>query len=432
MTEFWTIVGVGISALAALIGFLQLQRTPGKSDPDKPSDKILEDNEKKLAKAKKAIENKNLLLFLKWKYKNEPVLERCGYIFPVAIYPAHRAQREDVESVLKVPLLNESVKPGEFVVWNPEYLNLVNALKSGGLRLGPKVNLISYSMKTLLVNGKCQMECNLGNYFNSYQSSEILEWEIRSRIDKLKGGDEKDFKKFQKQLTHRQDLHKSVSDPVKSGAGRCAAIGISTLIAYKHKGETKLLMRRRAKPGVPLRAGLLHVIPGFMFQATSDYKELEYSVTYNIFKEYLEELFDKPEELNRNLHPNHIYADKRLQYLLTLLNNGEARLYFTGITMNLLNLRPEICTLLFITNPEWYEKCQQDPELEWNISGEFIKVHESDGIVAPEEFTGEITLADDDQMMKNGCLYPHRTVPAGAGAFWLGVDALRELSHHDH
>ena len=61
--------------------------------------------------------------------------------------------------------------------------------------------------------------------------------------------------------------------------------------------------------------------------------------------------------------------------------------------------------------------------MQWNFCDEFTTIHK--GIVPPAEVIGELDLSEDDiKMMVTASLQSQRTVPAGAAAFWLGVDAL--------
>lgn len=433
MQPDWTIIGIIIAALTLLVTYLQYLQSQKNTDIQHKEEAIAKRSEASLIKAQKAIENNNLFYFLKWKYHKEPILERQGYVYPVAIYHAPDVQREDLESVLKLPLDRYEPEEDTWLIKNDEYLNIIKTLRKGrqghGLLLGNDIDNYTYAMKSLSLDGKLQLECNLGHYFSTYRTCEILEWEIRKNIRKLKGSEEKHFKSFDSQLPLRKHLHSKVDNPVHDGTGRSPAIGISTLIAYNNAGSIKLLSRRRAKKGVSLRSGHLHVLPGFMFQPTTEYTDDEYNVTHNIYREYLEELFSFPEQTEEGIHPNHFYSDKRLQYLKTLIAKGEAKLFFTGVAVNLLNLRPEICTLLYISTPEWYDRCQHDPDLRWKISKEFTHIHE--GVAKPEEFIGELSFSHDNlQMIKDASIYPHRTVPAGAGAFWLGVDTLRDLARN--
>lgn len=427
MQPDWTIIGVVVAVIAVIIAYMQLHRTPKPPDQP-PSGSKYKRIEQRLTDARKAIEREDLLLFLMWKYKSEPILEKCGYIYPVAAYAAPKSQWESLETALKSPLIKQEPK---LLIDSTEYWDLVNSLKPGkGLTHKKEVDTRTYAMKYLLQHEKLELECNLGHYSNSFLSCEVLEWEIRSKVRQLKGRSEKEFQNFYKQLPLRRKLHENVSNPVLDGTGRSPAVGVSVLIAFNDNGTIKLLTKRRSSKGVPLRAGLLHVIPGFMFQPTTHYVDEEYNVTHNIYREYLEELFNFPENFEKHRHPHHFYRDKRLVYLKTLLADGEAKLYFTGITVNLLNLRPEICTLLLIRTPEWYEKCKSDPELQWDLNDEFFNEHrfEDAGIVKEEELVGSIAFShDDNEMLKALSLYPSRTVPAGAGAFWLGVDTLKDL-----
>jgi len=430
MTVDWAIIGVIVAVVTGVFTYMQLVRTPKAASSPSFTTLKYKRLEERLENARAAISRKDLLLFLRWKYHKEPILERAGYVYPVAIYPAPKLQREDLRSVLKSFLVKdeENDKP---LIDRSEYIDIVNSLKPGkGLTLGKEVNTLVYAMKFLEIDDKIQLECKLGRYFTSYRSSEVLEWEIRSSINKLKGTSEKHFSDFNDQLPLRKYLHEKVSNPVVDGTGRTAAIGTSVLIAYNDNGVIKLLTKRRSSKGVPLRAGLLHVIPSFMFQPTTNEVDDEFDITHNIYREYLEELFNLPENFAKNRHPSYFDSDKRLIYLKKLVAAGNASLYFTGITVNLLNLRPEICALLLIRTPEWYEKCKNDPELHWDLNDEFYNIHriEDEGIVKQQELIGGITFSmDDNQMLEQGSIYPDRTVPAGAGAFWLGVEVLKEL-----
>jgi hypothetical protein len=56
---------------------------------------------KQMQVARRAFRNPNLPSFLRWKYPDETLLERCGEVFPVAVFKPPRAQREDPDSVLR-------------------------------------------------------------------------------------------------------------------------------------------------------------------------------------------------------------------------------------------------------------------------------------------------------------------------------------------
>lgn len=387
-----------------------------------------------LTLAQGAITNEYLMHYIKHKYSSEPILERCGFTYPVAVYPATKEQRSNVESILKKPLVRDAPTEEDFKVNDK---GAYRAVISGLLTKPADVNDMTYSMKSLSIeHGLQKLYCELGTYFNSYDTSEALEWEIRSKVNKLTGNSIEDFTKFEKKLPLRSALHKSVANPVLDATGRNPAIGVSTLVAYKESGGThdkyQFLVRRRGFMGVPIRAGLLHVVPSFMFQPTATQGiEAEYNIEHNILREFLEEIYDYT-EITGHENFTEFYKEKPVKELKKLLANGKAKLYFTGMAINLLNLRPEICTLLVISDAGWYKRSQTDKNLKWRFNSEFTKIDDHSWI-PPKQLIGKIEFSankdGDSEMLNSGFVHPALAVPAGAAAFWLGVDALRAIEN---
>lgn len=243
-----TIAGVIVSISVGIIAYKQLKRTPKPKQQPIYSGLRYKVIERRLNDARKAIERTDLLLFLKWRYSSEPILEKCGHTYPVAVYPAPKSQWEDLESSLKLPLIKEE---HQLSINSAEYWDLVNSLKPGkGLTHSKTIDTRTYTMQSLLVQGQLQLECGLGHYSKSYLSCEVLEWEVRSKIRQLKGNSEKEFENFYKKLRLRKKLHESVPNPVRDGTGRSPAVGISVLIAYNDNGTFRLLTQRRSSKGV--------------------------------------------------------------------------------------------------------------------------------------------------------------------------------------
>ena len=159
------------------------------------------------------------------------------------------------------------------------------------------------------------------------------------------------------------------------------------------------------------------------------YKE-EYSVRHNIYREYLEEIFgrwdlDKPSE---KLSHDFFYEEPILQYLIQLENEGKAKFFFTGISINLLNLRPEIHTLLLINDPEWIlnqgigrkiGKLQLSPiSINWEFK------HGDELANAKFNRIAKVELGKDIKFPK--LLKPENFVPPGAAGMKLGIDVARE------
>ena len=200
------------------------------------------------------------------------------------------------------------------------------------------------------------------------------------------------------------------------------ALAISVLVAYQHDGKTELLLRRRSM-SVATHPGMLHVVPSFMFQPTTPQVAEEFTLTHHIFREYLEELFSRPEAAHDETDWRYFYADPRLLYLRELLASGGAELHLTGIEVPLLNLRQEICAVLLIRSEEWYERHIHHPRAPQDalrINPEYAQ----DSGATPVLFDA---AASDSDMLQRGNVTSDRIAPAGAGAFWLGIDLLRRI-----
>jgi hypothetical protein len=272
------------------------------------------------------------------------------------------------------------------------------------------------------------MDCFLGTYFDNVDTCDALEWELLSEIRRLKEFDDDSLASFEERwLPLRSELHRRVPNPVRSGRYRCPGIGISTLIAYQDRHGLQLMVKKRSETTVAAHPGGVHVIPSFMFQpGTSDWPE-EFSIVHNILREYLEELFSV-EEPGSASSARYFYGDGRMIFLRELLNRGDAQIFLSGIAVNLLTLRPEVCTVMYIPTPDWWihhETEFEDKEgkrTAFRFCEEFEKLtHEKGPIVSNLPFN-----ESDDELLQEEELHPNKMVPSGAAAFWLGVDVLRD------
>lgn len=372
--------------------------------------------------SQKSRENPYLYEFLKWKYGNYNILEWRQNIYPVVVFPAPNHQKYNVNSALTYPLTKEEPKSEAFVVREPTVRALLEKL---GV---PIQNRLTYTMTRLNTQDSLQLTGALGCYFYTLDTCYSLEWEILSNLNKLGGHNEDDFKRFDEQLDLRRKLHANVNYPIVDGSGRSAAIGISTLIAYNDNGRINLWLKRRSKKDVAAHGGLVHVIPSFIFQPVTEFIEEEFKVPHNIFREYLEEIFDRPEpQMGTEAVYNYFYGDLRLQYLLTLLGSQQAELLFTGIAVDLLSLRPEICTLLWIKTSDWFNRHSSSAdENRFKINLEFIKGYDAqnglDWLVTPVPFS-----RDDSILSRYEHLSPSHITPGGIAAFKLGLKFLQEV-----
>lgn len=323
-----------------------------------------------------------LLEYLGWKYGEKRLLSRAGRVYPTVCY---EAQQADVESVLGALDAAPAVGTSENAVSRLALL-VDRRLTNGHL----------YAMRRFSPQPRLTMDCGVGRYFRMLDTCSAIEVELRAAI--LDG--HREPAALDGELRLRTAAHAAAGgDPITSGAGRDAAIGLSMLVACRTKEGYQMRLARRGDGGLGLGCGQLHVVPSGMFDFADARRD--YHVGAKLREEYAEELFPM--------------VDPALEYLDVLLRTGDAQLLFTGVAMDLLNLRPEICTLLVIHTPEWFEQARQA-----RLNDEFLPETAAGG------FHGWVYLASDEVMIQEAGLVPERMIPPGAAAFWMGVDLLRE------
>jgi hypothetical protein len=366
--------------------------------------------------------NARLYDYLRWKYGGaEPIFERNGVTFPLAVYPAPAAQQRDPESVLIQPVSNR-FPPDETLLKEPMMRELIQ-------RAGrPAQNLATFAMRELVVGERVRMSCQMGQYFDMIDTCDALEWEILRAAPSLKSSTERAYKLFDNRLPFRKALHGSVANPVRDGACRSVAISLNALIAFYRNDSVYLMLRKRSEQ-VAVHAGLIHVVPSFMFQPASSAITQEYSLLHSIYREYLEELFDRPDPKPDETDPDYFFGDPHFKELQGMLESGQTEWYFTGVAVNLLNLRPDICTVLLIKDDQWYhrhapDQAPQDQQFRLNI--EFATHLER--AETEQALIGNLPLkASDIEMAEYLEVTPKSMTPCGAFALWAGVDLLRSL-----
>ena len=365
---------------------------------------------------KNALQDPALYQFLKWKYPQEPILERGGYLYPVAVYPAPKAQWGDPESVLSgvdlLPPPEESL-----IIRDSSYRNF---FKSMGRSL---VDLPTYTMSKFHTDGFLGFQCGLGSYFCMLDTCDVLEWELLLRWRNQSGP------RQVIELPLRQKVHAFSSDPVHSGKGRSVGLAVSTLIAFYDYNKLYLWLQRRSSFTLSLMEGMFHVFPSFMLQPAGPHRvKEEFSIRYHFNREYLEELFNRPQPLASGESSFNFYQDPCFMRLQHYQEQKEALFLLTGVAVNLLNLRPEICTLLFIKTPEWFTYHSKGAPYQQRFccNEEFCEIGDQKRKHSLFGFRIPYTDRDSD-LIKAGGLYPDRIVPSGAAAFWLGIDTLRSI-----
>jgi hypothetical protein len=284
-------------------------------------------------------------------------------------------------------------------------------------------------MKSLALQGGPNLECGVSTYFDVLRTSYSLEWEILRAFSRIPEDASPDEDAISKLLPLRNKLHEHVSDPVRDGRGRASGVAVSTLVAYQgESGQVLFLLRRRGTLSIAMRKGLFHVLPSGMFQSQFGDYEVEYNLLHSMLWEYVEEYFSHDESVTRRESSKWFYDLQPVKEMFGYLEKGDAELYWTGIAVDLLNLRPEILLLLRIKNVAWA------PNHETGGAGcEVFKFNAEwatpDGIPASQRPLVRIPFCGEPaEAFRAGGLIPGQITPPAAAAVWAGACTLKQLS----
>jgi len=284
-------------------------------------------------------------------YYDIPVLTGPGGPFPVGVLPLTSEAEENPEFLLGA------------IVDRPDYRpvmerRVIDAIKRRNATIW---NGNTFSLNRLQVDSRGRanhLDAYIGSYFDMVCSADYLEYELLAALIHAS------FRPLGlEDLGARKDALSSAASPLLcllSGGGVDAAIGISTLVVYRRQHEYWMMCEARLDL-VAEYSDLYHVVPSFIFQpvvsVTAQNLKTEWSIKHNIFREYLEELFDVPEvqHSGRSVSADYFYGHPNLVYLRRLLADGRAQLSGVAMVFNLLSHRPEICTLLIIDDDAWFE-----------------------------------------------------------------------------
>lgn len=374
-------------------------------------------------KMSEARSDNNLYDFLRWLYPSENVPVKHGLSYPVALYMAPKRQWNDPESVLDGLDLQ-----------SPE-LTHHNLRKAGEayrkMRTAQGANMWNghtYRLLKLETDKRLKMHCGLGRYFTAFETCDILELELLTKFAEKHPSNLHEFYSF---FCNELKLRHLVQNcPITEPKERSAAIAISTLVIFRDGNHFKTILWERSGTVGP-HSDLTHVLPSLMFQPVVDDFSNEFSVRHNIYREYLEELFDVPEVRMPQREPfyNYFYQNPNLKFLRTLEKEKRARIVLTGVSINLLNLRPEICTLLLIDDNVWRDKHSGGDSLQ-----RLAKLSANEEFKTIEELHAEgkslrvlLDLERDFSFPKRDELSPSKMVPPGAAALIMGLEVAKQI-----
>ncbi len=419
----------GVERIAGKIVYLPHRRRFEINQDPATKANLKEEIEKSAAWAKAARAKDILYDFLEWWYKPRgyPLLERFDprtgrtMKYPVTVFPAPTEQEDKPESILgnldpsKVEERYGTQSP--FVIVDDWAWFQRMALRPDDYHDdGVKYISRSIEKKPLRISGA------LGWYFDALRTCDGLEREI---LD-LFGQHEvthSDFERVARQLPLRAQLEKKVVDPILSGEGRSVALAMSVLVIYRHNNRYHGLIEWRSSK-TAVHSDLYHVVPSFMFAPEYGQWHAEWNVWHQFQREFLEEVIgEKSVETplpEKDRAFDWFYAHPELAKLATLRAEGRAQFRLTGIAVNLLSLRPEICGILLIDDREWL--IGTGIHYNW----EFADADEARCRGINQVLS--VPINTDRMILDVVDFTPAKVVPAGSAALWLGVDMARRVA----
>jgi hypothetical protein len=219
----------------------------------------------------------------------------------------------------------------------------------------------TFVLKNLLTSPSLAIECGLTGYFSVLKTSDALEWELLAAMSHVSDQQLPSKDAVRSRLKLRRRLHKNVNDPLRNGDGRAAGIGVSCLLVFDTDRGAQFLLQTRGKLSQALRRGMMHTVPAGMMQAPFEDVDTECSILHCFLWEYYEELFGAkdPRPNKERMHAKWFYSKPEVQEILQFLQSGMAKMYFTGVAIDLLNLRPEVLLLLHIKDTSWFRRHSQ-------------------------------------------------------------------------
>ncbi|TLD41152.1 MAG: hypothetical protein JETT_2571 [Candidatus Jettenia ecosi] len=372
---------------------------------------------KHIDKFHEVLQEPRLYDFLAHRYSHYEILERCGKIYPVAILDKTIRKITYRDPIVMAPE-KWSLETGGFIIRDSAY----RAFREfTGDSIIPNETYRMVNIKQ--TEHGVIIRCDIGRYDLMLDTCDCLEWEILKVLSETSYWQAMSFEALFKRLELRKYLHAHVKNPLINGTGRSVAIAVSVLTSFFNKEDQSFLLGCKSIKG--LNAGQMHVIPSFMFQPEQGYRNEEFCLLHNVRREFLEELFGV--KAPKGASYRWFFQHKPIQYLDKMLEAGEAEIWLTGVVVNLMNLRPEICMLLRIKTLQWYaihSSVHTRPGERIQINEEFATIHECRG--SRKESVSR-KFDSDAELFHSASLNPGDIVPPGAAAFWLGVEALRKL-----
>lgn len=231
-----------------------------------------------------------------------------------------------------------------------------------------KAEGLNYRMTNIDLSGDVpKMNGAFGWYYDNILTQYAMEWELKRAL--LKGRERAvDELNNGKNLPLRASVE-AQGDPTISGAGRCASITVSTLMVFNRRNYGYFCLIRRRSAHVAVSPGMLHVVPAGMFEAMNSFDN--WSIRLNVWRELLEEVYGEKEQQDTGQaeFSDYMMMKRPIPLLEQMLEDGSAEFSITGLCCDLLNLRPEVCTVLIVKEPRFLEDRRMQLNWEYQPQG---------------------------------------------------------------
>jgi hypothetical protein len=278
-----------------------------------------------------------------------------------------------------------------------------------------------YLYRLLSTNGEQFCFCP-GSYFKFFNTCEYLSYELAHAIvnhqvvcNIVKEGRQQDFQKVVDFLMENEQLipQISLSDPFDFPS-RCTAFGTCALVIIKRPNDLPQFILNRRSEKLSETPALLHVIPAGTFQPNFNddrFHQNEFSFRENIVREFVEELLEdkclRLPDAQDVLNFIDMYPPIGQDFRRGIIEQNRFSLWYLGMVIDPMNLKPEILTVLMI----------HEAELRCIKFQRFQKSWET-GKIERYEFT-------KDRLKK---FLKETLVPTGKAHIWLALKHFNFLS----
>jgi hypothetical protein len=379
-------------------------------------------------------------------YPNYPLVELAVTAMPICVFPAPPDQWDDIEAPLGTPGSPDVPGLDDYsAAFDRSGLDTFRAAVERYRKADPDdrrhfFSGATYALDEIVLDAHDRsptLNCTTGRYFTSMATSECLDAELMRAL-----AADPDQEVPLGKLDHRSWLHENVSrtnpaaDPVIDGRYRAAAVSHAAVVMLANdRGGYDILLPSRSDE-VATHARFRHVAPSGIFaplNVDSPSPSGEFSVRGNFYREWVEELYSAKEyegwELDRFRTQDVAdpATEPEISRLLEVIDpdspTKRGDLYYTGVSVNLLTLRPEICLLLVIDDPTWLTTEKREAEAigrPFSLSWEYIS---SSGQLDRSQ---RLTVGADLQLLPaDGVpLSPGSLVPNAAAAIHLALQVM--------